>query len=221
MPALRRFVESRANVLALRGVDSTICAGSFVFRVALVSMTLCASMPGSPCQDDWLAGFHAGRRELLADFYRESYATVDRAVGRVLAGPDRETVVHEVFYRVLANPELRQSFRGGSPAAWIATVARNHAIDFRRRHGREVADERPERAGGVDFEASAEARLLIERFVRDVLPAKWRPVFQACFVEHLTQREAAAALAISRTTLLYQQHRVRALLESFLLESEQ
>jgi RNA polymerase sigma-70 factor (ECF subfamily) len=64
----------------------------------------------------------------------------------------------------------------------------------------------------------ADARLLLERFCRDVLPTKWRPVFETCFVRQLTQRDAARELGISRTTLLYQQHRVRALLRKFLLE---
>lgn len=190
-------------------------------------MTLSISMPGTPSDGDWLAEFHDGSRQVLGEFYRAHFQTVDRAVARVLAGPDRETVVHEVFFRVISTPELRRAFRGGSAAAWIATVARNHAIDFRRRRSREVPIDEPESIAESTEEASAEAeafeaeaRLLMERFCRDVLPEKWKPVLQACFVEGMTQRSAAARLGISRTTLLYQQHRVRALLKKFLLGAE-
>lgn len=189
-------------------------------------MTLSISMPGTPSDSDWLVEFHDGSRRALGEFYREHFQTVDRAVARVLTGPDRETVVHEVFFRVISTPELRRAFRGGSPAAWIATVARNHAIDFRRRHSREVPLDEPERIAdssevSAESEASeTEARMLMERFCRDVLPEKWKAVFQACFVEGMTQRNAAARLGISRTTLLYRQHRVRALLEKFLLGAE-
>ncbi len=190
-------------------------------------MTLSISMPVKPSDHDWLAEFHEGSRQVLGEFYREHFRTVDQAVGRHLTGPDRETVVHEVFCRLISMPELRRAFRGGSAAAWIATVAKNQAIDFRRRQRREVVSDEPERiveTTGAEFAepeiVDAEARLLMERFCRDVLPDKWRPVFQTCFVEGMTQRSAATKLGLSRTTLLYQQHRVRALLRKFLLETD-
>jgi RNA polymerase sigma-70 factor (ECF subfamily) len=171
--------------------------------------------------EDWLADFHEGASAALERFYREHFVTVERAVGRVLRGADRETVVHEVFFRIVSNGELRRRLRGGSPAAWIASVARNHAIDFQRRHRREVLDDSAHAVIPIDqpaLDEAADAHLLVERFRNEVLPAKWRPVFEACFVRQLTQRDAAAELGMSRTTLLYQQHRVRALLRRFLLE---
>jgi RNA polymerase sigma-70 factor, ECF subfamily len=186
-------------------------------------MAACASMAEESFGQDWLADFHAGTRPALEQFYREHYATVDRSVGQVLRGADRETVVHEVFFRLLNGDEVRRQFHGGSPAAWISTVARNHAIDYRRRREREI----PEGDTGNSADTSetsvddaADARLLIARFSNDVLPVQWRSVFDACFVRQMTQREAAKELGISRTTLLYQQHRVRALLRRFLLEAE-
>ncbi|MBI3200317.1 MAG: RNA polymerase sigma factor [Myxococcales bacterium] len=171
----------------------------------------------------WLEGFHAGDREALEAFYRGHFATVDRAVGQILAGADRETVVHEVFFRVLSQAELRRQLNGGSPAAWIAAVARNHAIDYRRRRDREIPDGSAEGRTEEHHppgDGQAAAHLLLERFCHEVLPDKWRAVFDACFVRQLTQRDAARELGISRTTLLYQQHRVRALLRSFSLEVE-
>jgi RNA polymerase sigma-70 factor (ECF subfamily) len=57
---------------------------------------------------------------------------------------------------------------------------------------------------------------VLERF-RDILPKKWQRVFQKRFVEGLEQQEAADALDMSRTTLAYQEYRIRRLLQRFVL----
>jgi RNA polymerase sigma-70 factor, ECF subfamily len=106
-------------------------------------------------------------------------------------------------------------------------VAKNHAIDYVRRHGREILADPADlleanlRQHTPRLDEVADGRQLLERFRERILPPKWRPVFEACFVRQLTQREAAEELGLARTTLLYQQHRIRALLRSFLLEAEE
>jgi RNA polymerase sigma-70 factor (ECF subfamily) len=100
-------------------------------------------------------------------------------------------------------------------------VARNQAIDYTRRRNRESPagiDLGARSGSGDELARSAEARLLIERFVRDVLPPAWRGVFEARFINHLSQSEAAAALGKRRTTLAYQELRIRQMLRKFLLE---
>ena len=67
------------------------------------------------------------------------------------------------------------------------------------------------------LERTVEARLLVDRFRREVLPAKWARVFEARFVSGLDQRSAAAQVGISRTTLAYQEIQIRRLLRRFLL----
>ncbi|MGD0679225.1 MAG: sigma-70 family RNA polymerase sigma factor [Polyangiaceae bacterium] len=161
----------------------------------------------------------------MSQFYEDYFITVERAVGRVLRGADKETVTHEVFFRVMSSADLRASFRGGSLGAWISIVARNCAIDFWRRHQREQPtspfDENASWTSSTgSFEASVEARELFERFRRLRLPAKWRGVFEARFVMQLNQAEAARRLGIHRTTLLYQELRVRQLLRNFVLGAE-
>src|SRR5262249_43475617 len=47
-----------------------------------------------------LDAFYAGNKEALTHIYREHFAAVDRAVGRILSQADKETVVHEVFFRL-------------------------------------------------------------------------------------------------------------------------
>lgn len=180
---------------------------------------------GAP--DAWLAAFHEGRRSTLEACYRDHHAVATAAVAKVLEGADRETVVHEVFYRLLTRRELRENFRGGNFAAWLSRVATNQAIDHRRRYRREA----PLEAATVDAAAQAEAhgqaageaderaaaKRLVERFREEVLPPKWHALFDARFLRQLDQYAAARELGIARSTLVYQEQRVRELLRAFVL----
>ena len=177
-------------------------------------------IPAAP--PSWLERIHAGDRAVLDEVYRAHVDAVHRSAGAVLGGADQETVVHEVFFRVMTNADLRRAFQGGDLAAWLVVIARHHAIDYVRRRSRE-------QPAGLDVVGAAgalqtavasraEAALLIQKFCAEVLPPKWRPVFEARFVQHLTQTEASAALRMRRTTLVYQELCIRRLLHTFLLE---
>jgi RNA polymerase sigma-70 factor, ECF subfamily len=177
------------------------------------------------CPDElvgWLARFRTGARDVMRECYTDHFASVERAVARVLTGADKETVIHEVFFRLMTSEELRATFQGGSFRAWICTVARNQAIDYwRRRQFERPAGSAEEMLEGVEdarrFESSAEARMMVDRFRAECLPAKWRRVFEARFVQQLDQAEAARELGMSRTTLIYQEYRVRHLLKRFFI----
>jgi RNA polymerase sigma-70 factor (ECF subfamily) len=179
----------------------------------------------APQDARWLDRFHAGDRALLDECYRDHFRVVETAVGHVLRGADKETVIHDVFLQLLARDELRRGFTGGSFAAWLATIARHQAIDFWRRYRRERSLDELASSGNPaepvqpvePFERTVEARLLIDRFRRDSLPAKWARVFEARFVSGLDQRSAAAQIGVSRTTLAYQEIQIRRLLRRFLL----
>ena len=186
--------------------------------------TMRESGPGEGA-DAWMARFHAGDRSLLGEVYREHFAAVDRAVRAVLPGADdRETVVQEVFYRLVTIRSVREGFTGGSLVSWLCTVARNLAIDHARRHGRELPVAPEDAASLADARGRAhgldpEAHLLVERF-RQSLPEPWLQVFDARFLGEMTQREAAAALGVSRTTLEYRELRIKARLRRFLREDK-
>jgi RNA polymerase sigma-70 factor (ECF subfamily) len=179
----------------------------------------------APPADEWLRSFHKGDAAALEGLYRDHFDTVDRAVAGVLRGADRETVVHEVFLRLMTVESLRRDFVGGSLASWLRVVARNQAIDHARRRQLEgqvldrIAAERPPPIEDR-LEERAEARLTLERFRTEVLPAKWERVFVARFVEHRDQPEAARALGMRRTTLAYHEYRIRKLLHRFILRGE-
>jgi RNA polymerase sigma-70 factor (ECF subfamily) len=170
----------------------------------------------------WLERFHRGDRRTLEDCYRQHFATVERAARTVLTRDEAETIIHEVFSRLVGAPELRRSFRGGAFGAWIATVGRNLAIDYRRRAGREIALGEPADAAAADaagsWQDAADARLLVERFRREHLEPKWVGVFELRFLQQLPQRDAASRLGINRTTLAYRELRIRRALRRFLLD---
>jgi RNA polymerase sigma-70 factor (ECF subfamily) len=115
---------------------------------------------------------------------------------------------------------------GGELGAWLSRVAKNQALDFRRRYARETSLEEgvhdaPETSSTESTQGdSLSAAMVVERFRKTVLPAKWDAVFEARFLKQLGQREAAIALGMHRTTLMYQEHRIRALLQKFVLETD-
>ena len=165
-----------------------------------------------------LAEFYRGTPASLDRCYREHFDDVSRAVGRLLERADREAVIHQVFYRLVSDPRLRANFKGGNFAAWISIVARNEAIDFRRRNERERRFRAEEAPVNASSEGDAnDAKLLVERFVRDHLPETLSAVFEARFLRQLSQREAASALRVPRTTLAYQEQQIRLLLREYLL----
>jgi RNA polymerase sigma-70 factor (ECF subfamily) len=214
-------VSLRTAVAPSPGDDFFVTEGGAVRSPGLLVTARPSSPLDAPLSEEattasWLAAFHAGERACLEGCYRGTFAAVYQTVGRTLQGADQETVVHEVFYRLLADGHLRRSFQGGSLAAWLRTVARNQAIDFARRRGFEIPVEKtlsadsPAAEGGPGsrLERQVEARLLLVR-IREGLPEKWRPVFDARFIHQRDQPDAARSLRMSRTTLAYQEYRIR------------
>jgi RNA polymerase sigma-70 factor (ECF subfamily) len=166
----------------------------------------------------WLQAFHRGDARVIERCYCEHFAAVERTLSGLLDGSDRETVIHEVFSRIIGRPEVRRSFQGGSFGAWLTTLARNQAIDHRRRFGREVATGSEPTADGAgdSFEDAAHARMVVDRFRRQRLPEAWQGVFELRFLQRLSQRDAAAELGLHRTTLVYRELRIRRALRRFI-----
>ena len=180
-----------------------------------------ATWGANATDDDWVRRFHRGDRAVIEQIYVDYFATIESAISRIVDGPERETVIHEVFVRLLERPEMREGFRGGSIAAWLTTVARNRAIDVVRRRTRETAVldalDRDDRDDDEPTDLAEAARRQLAAF-RVTLPEEWRAVFDACFVEQRSQRDAARALGVARTTLAYRELQIRRRLRRFVLE---
>jgi len=169
----------------------------------------------------WVADFHAGGRDVLEKCYRDHYRGVVLTIARFLSGADAETVAHEVFYRLLSNPKLRENFQGGNFDAWLSQVASNSARDYLRRYRREkpeLSDSAPSESDPHGAAEEVDAKMTIERFKRECLPAEMTGLFDARFLRQLTQRQAAEELGMPRSTLVYQEERIRTLLRSFVLQ---
>jgi RNA polymerase sigma-70 factor (ECF subfamily) len=184
-----------------------------------------SSVPAEAQDPAWLEAFRRGDREVIEECYRRYYDVVESAIGSLLGVADRETVIHEVFLRLLSDGDMRSSFSGPSLGAWLASVARNRAIDLHRRARRESLVPSPlEVVGEVPEAATHEdhvMRLLLERFRRDHLTPEWAGVFEARFVRQMTQREAARHLGIQRTTLAYRELQLRRRFKAFMLSAEE
>ena len=174
---------------------------------------------GKTPENAWLQRFHDGEPRTLAELYRDHFTTVDRAVSRFAQTVDRETIVHEVFFQLVSRPELRRAFRGGQLGPWLSTVARNQAIDYwRRQRVEQNALSEMARSDGLEHERAegaideqAHRRRLVEEVLSEI-PEKWHALFEARFVRQLSQRDAANLLGLHRTTLAYQELRIRKLL---------
>ncbi len=172
----------------------------------------------------WLEAFHRGDRDVLESSYRRHVSAVVDEAAKLLRSADAETVAHEVFYRLLTEARMRASFDGSNLGAWLRVVARRAAIDLLRKRRHEEPPVDDEALAGVPPDPTRDdeerdAKRLIERFRAEVLPEKYRRLFEVRFLEQLAQREAAEKLGISRSTLAYQDERVRELLKAFLLDT--
>jgi RNA polymerase sigma-70 factor (ECF subfamily) len=178
-----------------------------------------------------LRRFHDGDRATLEHVYRAHYDRVRHAVGRYCRGTDVDTLIHEVFLMVIDRAAVRRSFKGGDLGAWLATIAANKAVDYLRRQRRHVQLTQDRRSltaalpplhpedGFVHEDQLRELRQALRDFEREVVPQLKRSlvrVFEARFVRHLSQTEAAAELGIARTTLLDRERRLLRKLGPFL-----
>ncbi len=159
---------------------------------------------------------------MIEGIYRTYFDSVDAAVGRILVGADRETVIHEVFFSLMTDAKMRQSFRGGHFAGWLRTVSRHRAIDWLRKYRREDAlteSHLEQRQAHQAAEGQAELRRVVD-YVRARIPEEWVAVFETRFIEQLSQRQAAARLNLHRTTLAYRELRIRRVLRRYAAEPQ-
>lgn len=172
----------------------------------------------------FLRAFHGGERWAIEKTYREHASRVIAAARRLVGPVDAETITHEVFYRLLSNAQTRASFLGGNLGAWLVQVAVRMVVDDLRKRRRETGSNEETSSNselGAAIDDELEAKILVDRFRAEILPSEYAPLFEARFIRHLPQRDAARELGIPRSTLVYQEQRVRELLQKFLLRGDE
>lgn len=168
----------------------------------------------------FLRAFHDGARWAIEETYRAHASRVIAAARRLVGPVDAETITHEVFYRLLTQPQTRASFRGGNLGAWLCQVAVRSAVDDLRKRRRETSEDAADDAAPAAIDDDVEAKLMIDRFRAEVLAPEDAALFDARFLRRLPQRDAARELGIPRSTLLYREDRIRGQLQKFLLQDD-
>jgi RNA polymerase sigma factor (sigma-70 family) len=168
-----------------------------------------------PPSDDFSASFLRGDRDVLEQVYRDTFAAVRRATGRVLQEPgDRDAIVQQVFVDLVSLRKLRAAYRGGDLAAWLCSIARHRALDFARRE-RRLVELPAEEPAPVEDEPLADFRQELERFARGLSEDR-RRLLHLRFVLGMTQVEAAAELGMPRSTLEDWERDIKRRLEAYL-----
>jgi RNA polymerase sigma-70 factor (ECF subfamily) len=146
---------------------------------------------------------------------RDAFRTVYRLTSAKLFGiclricEDRqgaEDVLHDVYLTIWHRAGAYQPGRA-SPISWLATIARNRAIDWRRRHGRartapvEAADAMPDPAAAQDEALIADEQRARLHDCLETIEVRQRGAIRSAFFGGLTYAELAAAQAVPLGTM--------------------
>jgi RNA polymerase sigma-70 factor (ECF subfamily) len=153
-------------------------------------------------------------QDAVAELYDRHGRLVYSLALRILRSPsDAEDVVQEVFVRVWNRGDTYDE-RLGSPAAWLARIARNRAIDrFRSRRARGDSDpaagdtrasDHPVTASVADNPELLTAGRATAGAIRgalSVLPEVQRVLIEAAFYEGYTHQELAERFGVPLGTV--------------------
>jgi RNA polymerase sigma-70 factor (ECF subfamily) len=142
----------------------------------------------------------------LADFYDRHSGLAYSVILHILRNPsEAEEVLQETFVRVWSRAETYDPLRG-SPAAWLARIARNRAVDrLRSRRARAAAaGQRGAHAGdGVARSpepVTPETPDVVRTAVATLVPEQ-RALIEAAFFEGYTHSELAARFGMPLGTV--------------------
>jgi RNA polymerase sigma-70 factor (ECF subfamily) len=171
-----------------------------------------------------LGRFRSGDAGALETVYR---AYVDKAarVVQFIAGSgmhpgDLADALQEIFIKAFS-PQAREAFDASRDfGPYLASIARNVAIDRLRRSGREIPTEiadlerlvdrsPPEESGDADARWMTEAQVDLVRGYLEGLPPELVQLHRLRYVEGLSQRDAALRLGIGRQVLRTQEARLQ------------
>jgi RNA polymerase sigma-70 factor (ECF subfamily) len=126
--------------------------------------------------------------EELRQRYRRA---VERAC-RAIVGGELEDCAQEVFLRIWRKAALYDRARGSAPA-WLLTLARRTALNFRQRRELPLPEELLDETGAV--EAPDVDRFWVEAAL-ERLPERERTVLELAYFDDLSQSAIAAELRV-------------------------
>lgn len=167
----------------------------------------------------------AGDPDAFEAFYREHLAAVQRFVARRVIDPHLAAdLTADVFVAAVDAASQYRTDRG-SPAGWLAGIARNVvAAEYRRQARHRNVERRVSGRRLLDPNSLAriEERLDAERETRrayeaiGALPRRYRAMLELIAVDGLSVTEAAAVLGVKPGTARVWLHRCRARIQSHL-----
>ena len=158
-------------------------------------------------------------------FYREHLPWVRRFVARRVDDPHSAADLTADIFLAVVDSAAGYRASAGSPAAWLAGIARNVVADHVRRRVREVRAHGRLAGRALLDEQSQEllaARIDAERMTRALyrslaaLPDNQRAVVELVAVDGFSLTEAAQVLGISAGNARVRYHRARARLQDVL-----
>jgi RNA polymerase sigma factor (sigma-70 family) len=168
-----------------------------------------------------LEGFRRGDESAVREMYRAYgnlvYAVAFRALGRRELA---EEATQQTFMRAWQAADRIDVLR--DPAPWLATIAKNAAIDVHRRESRRdarplesVSAEHPALVSTSPDLAALDAVWHVRRAI-DALPEDERAVVQLQYMSGMTHREIAATLGLAIGTVKSRLHRAHGKLANLL-----
>jgi RNA polymerase sigma-70 factor (ECF subfamily) len=166
-----------------------------------------------------------GDPDAFEAFYREHLPWVRRFVARRVDDPHTAADLTADIFLAVIDGAAGYRAASGTPAAWLAGVARNVVAAHHRRGARESRARTRLSGRALLDEPSSDRiaeRLDGERLARDLyrsladLPANQRAVVELVAVDGLSLTEAAQALGISAGNARVRYHRARARLQDVL-----
>jgi RNA polymerase sigma-70 factor (ECF subfamily) len=159
-----------------------------------------------------LEGFRRGDESAVREMYRAYgnlvYGVALRALGRRELA---EEATQQTFVRAWQAADRIDVLR--DPAPWLATIARNTAIDVHRRETRRetraidsVSAEHPALVSTSPDLAALDAVWQVRQAI-DALPTEERAVVQLQYMSGMTHREIAATLGLAIGTVKSRLHR--------------
>jgi len=173
-----------------------------------------ASVPTSVGElTDRLVRVAAGDRSAFADLYRATSRKLFGIVLRVLYDRElAEEVLQEIYVDIWEKASRFDASRA-SPITWMATIARNRAIDRRRRRQLDVVRDPPDLSTFADPGAAAPEQLeMTEEFQRlqaciDSLEGERGAAVRMAYLDGYSRQELATRLGLPIGTVKSWLHR--------------